>query len=144
MKKLLICCSVIFLSITIFISCKENRRKISEVNIDYIYINITNGSIHQFHNKDITIVEKEKILSIIKFINGLELSKENIVKNTGSLVGASTYRLDMNRGTKIIQRYTFYGDYVTVGKNKKRSITYKVKDNQEQEIIKYLDNLVEK
>lgn len=143
MKKIIAFSSIVLLAIFGLVACGTNSQKLSKENIDRIHFTITNGSNYQFQETDMNIKEKEMVSSIVDYLDELDLSKKNEVKDTGGLVGASTYTLDLNRGTKFVRRYMIYGDYITIGKDKKQQVIYKVKHDKLSDLLKTLDDLAE-
>ena len=131
MKKIIALSSIVLLAIFGLVACGTNSQKLSKENIDRIHFTITNGSNYQFQETAMNIKEKEMVSSIVDYLDELDLSKKNEVKDTGGLVGADTYTLDLNRGTKFVRRYMIYGDYITIGKEKNHTMFNVRKDNLE-------------
>ena len=93
MKKIIAFSSIVLLAIFGLVACGTNSQKLSKENIDRIHFTITNGSNYQFQETDMNIKEKEMVSSIVDYLDELDLSKKNEVKDTGGLVGADTYTL---------------------------------------------------
>lgn len=51
--------------------------------------------------------------------------------------------MDLNRATKFVRRYMIYGDYITIGEDKKQQVIYKVKQDKLSDLLKTLDDLAE-
>lgn len=81
--------------------------------------------------------------SIKHLLEEVDYTKENEVNNTENLLGANTYTLDLSRGTKFIERYQLYGDFIKVGVNKKHQKIYKVSHKKISKLVQLLDVLVE-
>lgn len=143
MKKIITFGSLVLLAVFGLVACSMNSKKLSEENIDRIHFTITNGSIYQFQETDLNIKKKEMVSSIVDSLDELELSQKDEVKDTGGLVGANTYTLDLNRGTKFVRRYMIYGDYITIGKEKNHQVIYKVNHEKLDDLMKTLDDLAE-
>lgn len=143
MKKIIAFSSLVLLAVFGLVACGMNSKKLSEENIDRIHFTITNGSIYQFQETDMNIKKKEMVSSIVDYLDKLDLSKKNEVKDTSGLVGASRYTLDLNRGTKFVGRYTIYGDYIILGKDKQQQVIYKVKHDKLSDLLKTLNDLAE-
>ena len=143
MRKIITFGSLVLLAVFGLVACSMNSKKLSEEYIYRIHFTITNGSIYQFQETDLNIKKKEMVSSIVDSLDELELSQKDEVKDTGGLVGANTYTLDLNRGTKFVRRYMIYGDYITIGKEKNHQVIYKVNHEKLDDLMKTLDDLAE-
>lgn len=118
MKKIL---SGLFL-LLVLSGCASTGKNSDSNNIDEVHFKITNESIYQFEDIDKKSSDQEIISKVQDMISELELPDKNKVKDYDGLVGANTYTLDLSENDKIITRYTFYGNFVTVKTDDAESI----------------------
>ncbi|WP_350356820.1 hypothetical protein ABLU29_00275 (plasmid) [Lactococcus lactis] len=143
MKNKIIVCGFIVVLCFILTSCGTNNERLKDSKIDKIDFSLTNDSIKDFEKENIFISRREVVSSIKHLLGEVDYTKENEVNNTENLVGANTYTLDLSRGTKFIERYQLYGDFIKVGVNKKHQKIYKVSHKKISKLVQLLDVLVE-
>ncbi|MFS1015793.1 hypothetical protein ACFC9J_06795 [Enterococcus casseliflavus] len=110
------------LLILVLSGCASASKNSDSNNIDEVHFQVTNGSIYQFEDIDKKSSDQKIISKVQDMISKLELPDKNKVKDYDGLVGANTYTLDLSENDKIITRYTFYGNFVTVKTDDAQSI----------------------
>ncbi|MGF2111621.1 hypothetical protein ACQUEE_12875 [Enterococcus casseliflavus] len=110
------------LLILVLSGCASASKNSDSNNIDEVHFQVTNGSIYQFEDIDKKSSDQKIISKVQDMISELELPDKNKVKDYDGLVGANTYTLDLSENDKIITRYTFYGNFVTVKTDDAQSI----------------------
>lgn len=110
------------LLILVLSGCASASKNSDSNNIYEVHFQVTNGSIYQFEDIDKKSSDQKIISKVQDMISELELPDKNKVKDYDGLVGANTYTLDLSENDKIITRYTFYGNFVTVKTDDAQSI----------------------